>query len=129
MTEIELLAIRSQGPGGQSVNKTSSAVHLRFNFAQSGVLSEAQKIRVSEFRDKRISASGVIVIKAQNHRVQDRNREEALKRLKTLLSDALYVAPVRRATRPSWGSSKRRLKKKAERGQIKALRGKVRRDD
>jgi ribosome-associated protein len=128
-SEIELIAIRAQGPGGQAVNKSSSAVHLRFDVGASTALNEAQKQRILEHRDKRISASGVIVIKAQNHRLQERNKDEALKRLQKLLSEALFVAPKRRPTRPSWGSTKRRLKKKAERSQTKALRGRVRRED
>jgi ribosome-associated protein len=128
-SEIELIAIRAQGPGGQAVNKASSAVHLRFDVGASTALNEAQKQRILEHRDKRISASGVIVIKAQNHRLQERNKDEALKRLQKLLSEALFVAPKRRPTRPSWGSTKRRLKKKAERSQTKALRGRVRRED
>jgi len=128
-SEIEMIAIRAQGPGGQAVNKTSSAVHLRFDVQSSGALNEAQKQRILEYRDKRITTAGIIVIKAQNHRLQERNKEDALKRLKTLLSEALFIAPKRRPTRPSFGSTKRRLKKKAERSQTKALRGRVRRED
>jgi len=129
VSEIEFTAIRAQGPGGQAVNKTSSAIHLRFDFQNSAHLSAAQKERITNHRDNNIKESGFIVIKAQNHRVQERNREDGLKRLRGLLEKALFVAPKRRPTRPTWGATKRRLKKKAERGATKSLRGKVRRID
>jgi len=129
LSEVEFTAIRAQGPGGQAVNKTSSAVHLRFDFQNSEALNEGQKERIAAFRDSHITDSGFIVIKAQNHRVQARNREDGLKRLKDVIAKALYVAPKRRPTRPTWGATKRRLKKKNERGETKRLRGKVRRID
>lgn len=129
ISDIEFTAIRAQGPGGQAVNKTSSAIHIRFDFQNSAHLNEFQKERIAKHRDNNITDSGFIVIKAQNHRVQERNREDGLKRLKALLVKALYVAPARRATRPTWGATKRRLKKKAERGQTKSLRGRVRPKD
>jgi len=99
LSEIEFTAIRAQGPGGQAVNKTSSAVHLRFDFQKSENLSEAQKERISRYRDNNITGSGFIVIKAQNHRVQERNREDGLKRMKELIAKALYVPPRRKPTR------------------------------
>lgn len=129
LNEIEFSAMRAQGPGGQAVNKTSSALHIRFDFKNSPSLTEGQKERIAKFRDSHITASGFVLIKAQSHRVQERNREDGLKRLQSVLSKALYVEPKRRATRPTWGATKRRLKKKNERGQTKALRGKVRRAD
>jgi len=129
LSDIEFTAIRAQGPGGQAVNKTSSAVHIRFDFQNSARLSEPQKERISKYRDNNITDSGFIIIKAQNHRVQERNREDGLKRLQALLVKALYVAPTRRPTRPTWGATKRRLKKKAERGHTKSLRGRVRSKD
>ena len=125
LSEIEMSAIRSQGPGGQNVNKVSSAIHLRFDINASSLL-DGHKTKLKTFRDKRISDKGVIVIKAQNHRTQERNKAEALERLKALMAKALHVPKYRRATRPSYGAVKRRLKKKAERGAIKATRGKVR---
>lgn len=129
LSEIEFTAIRAQGPGGQAVNKTSSAVHIRFDFQNSAHLSEVQKERVAKFRDNHITDSGFVIIKAQNHRVQERNREDGLKRLKAVIVKALYVEPKRRPTRPTWGATKRRLKKKNERGETKKLRGRVNRKD
>ncbi len=125
MSEIEFQAIRAQGPGGQNVNKVSSAIHLRFDINTAN-LGQADKARILTYKDKRISAAGVIVIKAQNHRTQDRNREEALKRLQALLQAALKRQKYRVPTKPSYGAVKRRLKKKSERSTTKSLRGKVR---
>ncbi len=118
-------AIRAQGPGGQNVNKVSSAIHLRFDIQASSLL-EGHKARLMNFRDKRISDNGIIVIKAQNHRTQERNKAEALDRLQDILKKALHVPKYRRPTKPSYGAVKRRLKKKAERSAIKSSRGKIR---
>lgn len=128
MAEIELSAIRASGPGGQHVNKTSSAIQLRYDVNASSLLS-GQKERVLAFRNSRISDSGVIVIKAQNYRSQDRNRIDALDRLKEILAEALKPKTVRRPTRPTQGAIKRRLKAKNIRSEVKSLRGKVRGED
>lgn len=129
MSEIELSAIRAQGPGGQNVNKVSSAIHLRFDVANSAVLLGGHKARITAYSDKRITTDGVIVIKAQNHRTQERNKAEALERLAQLLRDALYIEPKRRVTRPSISSVRRNKKKNEQRKEIKSLRGRVRRGD
>jgi len=123
--DLEETFIKASGPGGQNVNKVSSAIHLRFDINTAN-LGQADKARILTYKDKRISAAGVIVIKAQNHRTQDRNREEALKRLQALLQAALKRQKYRVPTKPSYGAVKRRLKKKSERSTTKSLRGKVR---
>ena len=128
LAEIEFSAIRASGPGGQHVNKTSSAIQLRFDIQASSLLS-GQKERLTQFRDSRITEAGVVVIKAQNHRSQERNKEEALDRLKRLIAKALKPKPVRRPTRPSQGAVRRRLKAKTIRGEIKSMRGRVRDED
>ena len=117
-------AIRAQGAGGQNVNKVSSAVHLRFDIAAS-TLPEPVKTRLLAVRDQRITDEGVVVIKAQAHRSQDMNRAEALQRLRQLVRSAERVPRVRRATKPTYGSTQRRLEGKSQRGQVKAARGKV----
>jgi ribosome-associated protein len=117
-------AIRAQGAGGQNVNKVSSAVHLRFDISAS-TLPEALKARLLALRDQRITDEGVVVIKAQSHRSQDMNRAEALERLAQLVRSAERVPRVRRATKPTYGSTQRRLEGKSLRAQVKAARGKV----
>ena len=126
--ELEFSAIRARGAGGQHVNKTSSAVQLRFDVRGSSLPSEVkqQLLRIS---DQRISSQGIIVIKAQTHRSQDMNRKEAIDRLKRMLERALLRKKPRKPTRPTRSSVKKRLESKQQRGKLKNLRRRVSRSE
>lgn len=122
--EVEFIAIRAQGAGGQNVNKVSNAIHLRFDIAASS-LPLVVKEKLLALRDQRISSDGIVVIKAQKHRSLERNREDSLTRLRELIASAAFVPITRRPTKPTRSSQRKRIDSKVKRGQIKLQRGKV----
>ncbi|MBT3094763.1 MAG: aminoacyl-tRNA hydrolase [Candidatus Thiodiazotropha sp. (ex Lucina pensylvanica)] len=123
-SEIEISAVRSQGSGGQNVNKVASAIHLRFDITASA-LPERYRERLLKLSDKRINKDGVVIIKAQRYRDQERNRQDALDRLQRLIARVLTKSKKRIPTKPTKASNRRRLDSKTRRGRQKALRRKV----
>ena len=122
--EVEISAIRAQGAGGQNVNKVSSAIHLRFDIHTSS-LSNVNKQRLLDSKDSRITKEGVLIIKAQQFRTQERNRIDAFERLQSFIIQATYVNKTRKPTKPSRNAKRKRVDQKTQRGKTKVLRGKV----
>ena len=125
--EIEFQAIRAQGSGGQNVNKVSSAIHLRFNIDQSSLPDEVKQ-RLKDMSDERITQDGIIVIKAQRHRSQQKNKKDALSRLRRMILPALLTPKIRKPSKPSKAAKEKRLADKAKRSQLKKNRTKKIRD-
>ncbi|MBK6004915.1 aminoacyl-tRNA hydrolase [Ramlibacter ginsenosidimutans] len=122
--EVEFSAMRAQGPGGQNVNKVSSAVHLRFDIRASSLPAHVKE-KLLALPGRRVTKDGVLVLKAQTARSQDQNKALALERLEEIVAEAAHVETVRRPTKPTYGSKQRRLKEKSVRAQVKANRGRV----
>lgn len=125
LQEISISAIRSRGAGGQNVNKVSTAIHIRFDVRASTAISDEDRERLLKMKDRRLSKDGVIVIKSQRYRSQDKNRSDALERLAEMIRTALVVKKSRKATKPSKKSRQKRLDEKTRRGRLKESRSKV----